>query len=315
MSILVVGVIAYDTVKTPVEIRHEVLGGPAVYFSLAASHFSPVSVTAVVGSDFHENDLQMLRDHEVDVTGVRRVQGGKTFRWVAEYGERFDEAHTLDTQLNVFADFKPSLLADARRSPFLFLANLDPDLQWDVFQQLDQRPMLVATDTMNLWINDKNDSLQKVIKISDTLLINEAEIKQLTGEMNVVKAAQQLLDQGPSMIVVKRGQYGSMFFTSGEVFAAPAYPLETVVDPTGAGDTFAGGFLGYLAGCNDISIDSCRRALIVGTVMASFAVESFGPERLSLLTGAEIEERYAQLWRLTYFDQSGDRKLPLRSVA
>lgn len=312
MDILVVGSMAYDSVRTPLDSREETLGGSATYFSLAASYFAPVSVVAAVGEDFHRDDIETLRSHKVDTSGLYTVPGGSTFRWVAEYGEDYNEARTIDTQLNVLADFKPDLSPELRQPSFLFLANIDPDLQQEVLGQLDSRPKLVAGDTMNFWIQGKLDSLMTVVGSADTLMINEGELKLLTQESNLVKAARRLLARGPSMIVVKRGEYGAVCFTDGNIFAAPAYPLETVVDPTGAGDAFAGGFLGYLAGCDDTSIDSCRRAMIVGSVMASFAVASFGPDKLKGLTRDAIQERYQEFWKLTYFDPSGNGELPQR---
>ncbi|MBI4310192.1 MAG: sugar kinase [Chloroflexi bacterium] len=312
MSILVVGSVAYDAVSTPTASLKQSLGGSATFFSLAASYFAPVSVVGVVGEDFRWEDLHMLEEHGIDTGGLVK-RPGKTFRWVGEYGQDMNEAHTLDTQLNVFANFKPVLPAAARKPPFLFLANIDPDLQQAVLGQLQDRPRLVGGDTMNFWIQGKGDSLAKVIGAVGTLLINEGEIRLLTGEPNLVKAARQVLRQGPGMVVVKRGEYGAICFTKDDVFATPAYPLETVVDPTGAGDTFAGGFMGYLAATGDLSIASVRRAMIVGSVMASFTVEDFGPARLQSATAQEIQERYREFWKLTYFDGNGERPLPRRT--
>jgi sugar/nucleoside kinase (ribokinase family) len=311
MDILVVGSVAYDSVRTPQRRLQESLGGSATYFSLAASYFAPVSVVAVVGEDFRREDMAMLQAHGVDTRGL--VNGrGKTFRWMAEYGQDYNEAHTLDTQLNVFADFKPALSPEAQRPAFLFLANIDPDLQQSVLGQLLEPPRLVAGDTMNFWIQGKAEALARVIRCLDTLMVNEGELRLLTGEANLVKAARQVMRGGPRMVVVKRGEYGAICFTEREVFATPAYPLETVVDPTGAGDTFAGGFMGYLAATGDLSIASVRRAMIVGSVMASFTVESFGPARLQALATSQIQERYRDFWRLTYFDGTGERSLPWR---
>ncbi|MBI4339513.1 MAG: sugar kinase [Chloroflexi bacterium] len=311
MSILVVGSVAYDSVKTPAASPRESLGGSATYFSLAASYFAPVGVVAVVGEDFRREDLGMLKAHGVDTRALAQ-RHGKTFRWAAEYSQDYNEAHTLDTQLNVFADFKPVLSPEAQRPAFLFLANIDPDLQQSVLGQLEAKPRLVAGDTMNYWIQGKRESLRKVIGSVDTLMINEGELRLLTGEANLVKAARQVLRLGPAMVVVKRGEYGAVCFTEGNIFATPAYPLETVVDPTGAGDTFAGGFMGYLAAVGDLSLENLRRAMIVGSVMASFAVESFGTQRLASLSMGEIQARYRDFWRLTYFDGTGESLLPRR---
>ena len=310
MSILVVGSVAYDSVKTPYGSREGTLGGAATYFSIAASYFAPVSIVAAVGDDFRPEDQAMLEAHHIDTQGLVTMHGD-TFRWVAEYGEDLDEVHTLETQLNVFADFKPQLGPLDSRRPFLFLANIDPDLQYQVLQQMVERPKLVAGDTMNFWIQGKAESLARVVGAVDTLLINEGEARQMAGETNLVKAAGHVLRQGPRMVVIKRGEYGAIGFTPEAIFAAPAYPLEMVVDPTGAGDTFAGGFIGYLAASDDLTMDGFRRAMIVGSVMASFAVESFGPDRLNSLTIDDIRARYKEFWRLSYFDGSGEWELPV----
>ncbi|MBI4201572.1 MAG: sugar kinase [Chloroflexi bacterium] len=314
MSILVVGSVAYDSVKTPYGSRREALGGSATYFSVAASYFAPVSIVAVVGSDFRSEDQAMLKSHDIDTRGLARVRG-KTFRWVGEYGEDINNARTLDTQLNVFADFSPALEPGHSSAPFLFLANIDPELQYQVLQQMQDRPKLVAGDTMNFWIQGKASALAKVVGSVDVLLVNEAEVRQLAGENNLAKAARRILHQGPRMVVVKRGEYGAVGFTPENVFAAPAYPLENVIDPTGAGDTFAGGFMGYLAASGDLTMEGFRRAMIVGSVMASFTVESFGLDRLRSLSTDAIQERYREFWRLTYFDGTGERELPTRHFA
>ena len=310
MSILVVGSVAYDSVKTPSEIRQSVLGGSATYFSVAASYFAPVSIVAVVGDDFRPEDQAMLEAHDIDTSGLTKVPGS-TFRWVGEYGEDLSDARTIDTQLNVFADFSPELDARERESPFLFLANIDPELQHHVLQQMTVRPKLVVGDTMNFWIQGNSEALARVIGAVDILTINQGEVRQLTGETNLVKAARQVLRRGPQMVVIKRGEYGVIGFTPDAIFSAPAYPLETVVDPTGAGDTFAGGFMGFLAASGNMDMDGFRRAMIVGSVMASFTVESFGLERLGSLTMGEIQARYRDFWRLTYFEVSGEGELPV----
>lgn len=309
MSILAVGSVAYDSIKTPSGNRDDALGGTVTYFSVAASYFAPVGMVAVVGDDFRPEDRAMLEAHHIDTTGLITARGD-TFRWVAEYGDDLNEAHTLDTRLNVFEGFMPKLTSQDMQHPFLFLANIDPDLQHYVLQQMDKRPTLVAGDTMNLWINTKPDSLERVIGSVDLLMINQTEARLLTGEISLVKAARNLLARGPHTVVVKRGEYGALCFTPDAIFAAPAYPSETAVDPTGAGDSFAGGFLGYVAATGDLTIDGYRRAMIVGSVMASFTVESFGLGRLSALTPTDIRERYREFWKLTYFDGSGERELP-----
>ncbi len=309
MSILAVGSVAYDSVKTPSGSKDDALGGTVTYFSVAASYFAPVAMVAVVGDDFRPEDMAMLKAHHIDLTGLVTARGD-TFRWAAEYGDDLNEAHTLDTQLNVFDGFIPKLTSRDMQHPFLFLANIDPDLQHHVLQQVEKRPTLVAGDTMNLWINTKSDSLGRMIGSLDLLMINETEARLLTGEASLVKAARTLLTQGPHTLVIKRGEYGALCFTPDAIFAAPAYPLETAVDPTGAGDSFAGGFMGYVAATGDLTVDGYRRAMIVGSVMASFTVESFGLDRLSTLTPADIRERYREFWKLTYFDSSGERELP-----
>ncbi len=309
MSILAVGSVAYDSVKTPHGSRQCALGGSATYFSVAASYFSPVSVVAVVGEDF--TDEEVFARHGVGINGLSKAEGN-TFRWVGEYSDSMNQALTLDTQLNVFADFKPVLETGERRSDYLFLGNIDPTLQYQVLQQMDQRPKLVAGDTMNFWIEGKPDALLKVIGAIDTLLINEGEVKLLAKETNLVKAARTVLKLGPQILVVKRGEYGAIGFTKDDVFAAPAYPLEVVVDPTGAGDTFAGGFVGYLAACGKLSPESMRRAMVVGSLMASFTVESFGLDRLHSLTECEIHNRYREFRELTYFHEAENADLPTR---
>ena len=314
MSILVVGSVAYDSVKTPSGSRENALGGSATYFSVATSYFAPVSTVAVVGDDFRTADRRMLEDHQIDIRDLQQAKGN-TFRWAGEYGENLNAAHTLDTQLNVFADFMPDLSAEQRKQPFLFLANIDPALQYRVLEQMEERPKLVGGDTMNFWIEGKAEALRRVIGAVDILMINEGEARLLARETNLVKAANHVLELGPHMVVIKRGEYGAIGFSNGSIFAAPAYPLETVVDPTGAGDSFAGGFMGYLAMSGDLSMQGYRRAMIVGSVMASFAVESFGLDRLSSLTAQEVRDRFQEFWRLTCFDGLGEGELLSRPLA
>lgn len=307
MSILVVGSVAYDTVKTPGGRRESALGGSATYFSVAASYFAPVSMVAVVGEDFHEADRAMLTNHGVNTQGLVSASG-VTFRWVGEYGENLSEAHTLDTQLNVFADFRPNLSAEQREHPYLFLANIHPELQLQVLRQMKKRPRVVAGDTMNFWIEGDTAALHRVIQELDILLINEGEARLLAKEKNLARAARGVLRLGPRMVIVKQGEHGAIAFTNDSVFAAPAYPLEAVKDPTGAGDSFAGGFMGYLALSEDLSSQGYRRAIIVGSVMASFAVESFGLDRLSTLAVQEVRERFQQFWRLAYFEELSEEE-------
>lgn len=300
MSILVVGSVAFDTVRTPFGQAEEVLGGSATYFSTAASFFTDVRLVAVVGEDFPEHHLAFLRDRKVDLRGLQRVPG-KTFRWVGEYGFDLNQARTLDTQLNVFANFVPKIPEEYHDSEVVFLANIDPDLQREVLRQV-RRPALIAADTMNYWIANKAESLRQTLDLVDTLLINDAETRQLAGEANLVQAAQKILAWGPRSLVIKRGEYGALMINEGGWFAAPALPLEEIRDPTGAGDCFAGGFVGYLANTMNFDDVSVRRAMIMGSVMASFNVEAFSLNRLRTLTYEEIEARYRAFKRLAHFE-------------
>jgi len=300
MSILVVGSVAFDTVRTPFGQAEEVLGGSATYFSVAASFFADVRLVAVVGEDFPEHHLAFLRSRKVDLRGLQRVPG-RTFRWVGEYGFDLNQARTLDTQLNVFADFAPKIPEEYRDSDVVFLANIDPDLQREVLRQV-RRPALIAADTMNYWIANKADSLRQTLGLVDTLLINDAETRHLAGEANLVQAAQKILTWGPRSLVIKRGEYGALMINNGDWFAAPALPLEAVRDPTGAGDCFAGGFVGYLANTMNFEDASVRKAMIMGSVMASFNVEAFSLDRLRTLTYDEIEARYRAFKRLAQFE-------------
>ncbi|EAT16226.1 PfkB family carbohydrate kinase [Desulfuromonas acetoxidans] len=299
MSILVVGSVAFDSVETPFGKADDVLGGSGTYFSTSASFFTDVNLVAVVGEDFPSEHVDFLRSRNIDLTGLTTAPG-KTFRWAGSYGYDLNEATTLDTQLNVFASFSPQLPEAYLDADYVFLANIDPELQLDVLKQV-VRPKLVACDTMNFWIEGKRDALINTLKYVDVLLINEGEVRQLAAEANVVKAAQKVLDMGPKTLVVKRGEYGALMFTEHGVFSAPAYPLENVFDPTGAGDTFAGGFMGYLAGVQDMSDAAMRQAIIFGSVMASFNVEMFSLERMKSLEYAEIEDRYRKFQLLTRF--------------
>lgn len=297
-ELLVVGSVALDTVQTPFGKVQEALGGSATYFSYSASFFSRVRLVGVVGSDFPELHLRLLRERGVDLSGLATAPNGRTFRWAGEYGYDLNEAKTLDTQLNVFADFRPTLGGDARRAPFLFLANIDPELQLDVVQQMAERPRLIALDTMNFWIQGKRDALVRVLREVDIITINEAEVRQLAGEANLIKAARAVSAMGPRTVVVKRGEYGALMLGEDGFFVVPAYPLESVYDPTGAGDTFAGGFMGYLASQESLDASTVRRAVVYGSVMASFTVEDFSLDRLARLRPPEIAQRYAAFHEL-----------------
>ncbi len=300
MSLLVVGSVAFDSVETPFGHRPEVLGGSATYFSTAASLFGPVRLVAVVGDDFPEQHVAFLAERGVDVSGLSR-RPGRTFRWKGRYDFDLNNAHTLETHLNVFAEFDPVLPEAYRDSKFVFLANIDPDLQRSVLDQV-KSPRLVACDTMNFWITSKRESLLKTLKRVDLLFVNDAEARQLAGEHNIVQAARRILTLGPRALVVKRGEYGALFFSGDQVFAASAYPLSALFDPTGAGDSFAGGFMGYLARTGKVDAGVMRRAIVLGGVVASFTVEQFSLDRLRTLTSAEIQARYAEFQQLSRFD-------------
>lgn len=299
-DLLVVGSVALDSVKTPFGQVAEALGGSATYFSFAASFFTTVRVVAVVGEDFPGEHLHLLKSRGVDLSGLQ-ISKGKTFRWVGEYGYDLNEARTLDTQLNVFGNFRPMLPDTLRKTPFVFLANIDPDLQLEVLRQM-ARPRLVALDTMNFWIEGKRQALLRVLAEVDALLVNDAETRQLAREPNLIKAARAILGFGPRTVVVKRGEYGALMISDGHFFFVPAYPLESVFDPTGAGDTFAGGFMGYLAKSEATDADAIRRAIVYGSVMASFAVEDFSLSRLARLKAEEIQRRYEAFQDLIRFE-------------
>ena len=299
MGIVVVGTVAFDTVETPFGKGENVLGGSATYFATSASFFSDVSLVAVVGEDFPDEHLAFLRSREINLDGLQKIPG-KTFHWTGKYGYDLNEAQTLDTQLNVLMEFNPELPAAYRDTDVLFLANIDPELQLKVLDQV-KSPKLTACDSMNFWISSKPEALKEVMKRVDIVVINEGEARMLTGEANLVKAARQIIALGCKRLVVKRGEYGVLMFTADSVFAAPALPLEEVFDPTGAGDTFAGGFMGYLANTGDFSEEGLRQALVFGSVMASFNVEDFSLDRMKRLTYPEIEQRYRSFKSLTSF--------------
>ncbi len=303
MSILVVGSVAFDSIETPFGQVDEVLGGSATYFSTSASFFTEVSLVAVVGEDFPDEHRQMLSGRGIDIGGLQSAPG-RTFRWKGRYGFDLNEAHTLDTQLNVFESFRPDIPEHYRDAEFVFLANIDPELQLEVLQQV-RNPKLVACDTMNFWIEGKRDALVKTLAHVDVLVINEGEARQLANEPNLRRAAQAILAMGPKSLVVKRGEYGVIMFTEHSIFAAPAYPLEEVFDPTGAGDTFAGGFIGYLAATRNLDEKNIRQAVVFGSVMASFTVESFSLDRLKQLQYEEIENRYREMKLLSDFEAIG----------
>lgn len=304
MSLLVVGSVAFDAVRTERGCVDRMLGGSASYFAVAASYFTPVRIVGVVGDDFEPEHHQVFLDHGICVEGLERV-AGKTFFWSGEYSPDMNERRTLDTQLNVFASFRPKLPAHYRQSPYLFLGNIDPELQSLVQGQMEA-PRLIAGDTMNFWIEGKRKELEQTLRSMHALVINDSEARLLSGEWNLMKAARAIRAMGPQMVVIKRGDNGASLFRDGEVFSIPALPLEEVCDPTGAGDSFAGGFMGYLASGRlaavDLDRNALRRAIIYGSVMGSFAVERFGLEGLRRLTKQEIEQRFREFTHLTRFE-------------
>lgn len=300
MSLVVVGSIALDTVETPRGRAEEVLGGAALYFSLAASLFAPVRMVGVVGADFPRGTLDELRQRGIDLAGVESA-AGPTFRWTGRYHEDVNVRDTLHLDLGVFANFRPKLPEAYRDSQYVFLANIDPLLQASVLDQL-HAPGVIGCDTMNHWIVESRPALTSLLGRVGILVINDEEARLLSGERNVVRAAAKILEMGPKAVLIKRGEYGVIQFAGGSVFAVPAFPLEEVTDPTGAGDCFAGGFMGELARSGDTSPASLRRAIVYGSVMGSFVVEDFGPRRLLQLTGDEVERRYRQFVSLTDID-------------
>jgi sugar/nucleoside kinase (ribokinase family) len=302
VSLLVVGSVAFDAVETPFGKRERMLGGSATHFALAASFFTDVRVVGVVGGDFGHDEIEVFRERGIDIEDLEIVPGGNTFFWRGRYDFDLNTAHTLDTQLNVFADFKPKLSEASKRSRFAFLGNIQPSLQSEVRGQVAGAE-LVALDTMNYWINTAPEAVWDAVRGVHVVIINDAEARQLAGEPNLIRAARKILSEGPRALVIKRGEYGAALFTRDSYFAIPAYPLESVFDPTGAGDTFAGGFMGYLASQDATDEETMRRAMIFGSVMASFNVEEFGTERVRRLTHEEINARFREFKRMTHFEE------------
>ena len=302
MSLLVVGSVAYDSVQTHAGSRRMALGGSAVYFSLAASYLSDVSLVGVVGEDFEQRHVDLLTEHGVDVSGLERAEG-KTFHWSGVYStEDLNTRETLDTQLNVFSDFSPTLSGVQRRSDNVFLANIDPKLQLGVLEQMERSPKIVALDSMNFWIDGRRSDLDAVVRRVDMLFLDEGEARSYAGESNLIRAAKRIKEMGPRVVIVKRGEHGVLVFDGSDVFAAPAMPLESVVDPTGAGDSFAGGFMGAIASTGDVSNRGLRRAAVVGSMMGSFAVQDFSVGGLTHLKRRDMRGRFQQFVRLTTFD-------------
>ncbi|MBV9852890.1 MAG: sugar kinase [Armatimonadetes bacterium] len=299
--VLIVGSMALDSVRTPVGEVKDALGGAADYSSVAASFFAPVRLVGVVGDDFPREHLDYLTSRGIDLAGVEIVPGGRTFRWAGYYDFDLNIAHTLDTQLNVFADFQPKLPDAYRRAQYVFLANIDPELQLQVLSQVEN-PALTVCDTMNFWIEGKPDALKEVLRRVDIAFMNDAEARQLTGKLSIIKAAKALQDLGPKTVIIKKGEHGALLFHGGQHFAAPSYPLEDIADPTGAGDSFAGGFIGYVASRGDTSMATLRKAVVYGSVLASYNVEDFSLNRMRRLTDADIAARYRAFQEIAYFE-------------
>lgn len=300
MSILVVGSTALDTIKTPFGKAERILGGSAIYFSLSAINFAPVSIVAVVGEDFPKKHIQFLQDKGIDTQGLN-IESGKTFHWEGEYSWDFSNPKTIKTDLNVFADFDPKIPKDYQNSNYIFLANIDPTIQMKVLNQI-KKPKLIACDTMNYWIENKRTELLKLFKRIDILIINETESRELTNQNNLIKAAKDLLKLGPKIIVIKKGEHGVLVFTENSIFTTPAYLMESISDPTGAGDTFAGGFIGYLAKSKKLNQENLRKAAIYGTIMATFAVEDFSLRKLGKISKVDIDERIRKFKQITSFN-------------
>jgi sugar/nucleoside kinase (ribokinase family) len=303
MSLLVVGTVALDTVETPFGKVEDALGGTASYFAFAARHYTDVKVVGVVGEDFPENYLDLFQRSNVDVSGLERIPGN-TFRWSGYYNFDLNTAHTRETQLNVLLDFSPKLPESYRNSELVFLGNIAPGLQKAVLAQTSS-PRLTVLDSMNFWIEREREALTEVMKMVDIVLLNEAEVRQYSETYNLLAAARRILSLGPKALIVKKGEYGALMLSNGgEAFIAPAFPLESVKDPTGAGDSFAGGFLGYLASTGDFTSAGIRKAMVHGSVVASFTVEDFSVNRQLSISTRDIQERYQQFQRLTFFEHS-----------
>lgn len=303
MSIVVVGTMAFDAIKTPFGQTDKIIGGAATYIAYSASYFhKPINLVSIVGGDFDFAEMENLKSRGADTTGVEIKQDGKSFFWSGSYHMDMNSRDTLITDLNVLTEFNPILPESYQNSEFLLLGNIDPNLQLNVINQMSTRPKLIVLDTMNFWMDIMMDTLLEVIAKVDVLTINDSEARQLSGEYSLVKAANKILAMGPKYLIIKKGENGALLFHGNQVFSAPALPLEDVFDPTGAGDTFAGGFIGHLAKTGDISFDNMKRAIIYGSAMASFCVEKFGTERLKNLREQEIANRVQEFVKLTNFD-------------
>ncbi len=304
MTVLVVGSVALDSVETPFGKADLVLGGSATYFSASASHLSPVQLVGIVGNDYPVDRLERLAKRNVDLAGLEQADGA-SFRWRGRYRHDLNIAETLETHLGVFSNFRPKIPEAFRTAPYVFLGNIDPRLQLDVLTQVE-KPRFVACDTMNFWIESRRPDLLKLLERVDTITLNDAEARQLTDQFNLVRAARWIMDRGPQMVIIKKGEHGAFMFTQEEIFFAPAYPLEEVFDPTGAGDSFAGGFMGYLARADDFSEATLRRAVVYGSAMGSFAVEKFSIDRLLEIGPREIADRVRDFHRLVSFEHELD---------
>jgi len=304
LGLLVVGSVGLDSVETPFDKIEDALGGSATYISLAASYFStPVTLIGVVGSDFPKSYIEMLKEHDIDLDGMQIIEGEKTFRWGGKYHYDLNVRDTLFTELNAFENFNPVIPEKFRKSRYVCLGNIDPILQMKVLEQMTD-PQFVVCDTMNLWINTMKDDLLKLLKKVTVLIINDSEARLLTEEANLIKAAKMIRELGPEILIIKKGEHGALLFTNETIFSAPAYPMEIIFDPTGAGDSFAGGFIGYLHKTRDLSPENIRRAVIYGSAMASFCVEKFSTKGLEELSHLQIQDRFREFKNLSSFDES-----------
>lgn len=302
-KLLVVGTVAFDAIETPFGKTDKILGGAATYIGLSASNYDvPVGIVSVIGDDFPDEDIELLKSRNIDVSGIEIVKGGKTFFWHGRYHNDMNSRDTLDTQLNVLEKFNPIVPNNYKDADVVMLGNLHPSVQLSVLQQMEKRPKLVVLDTMNFWMDTTMDELKKVIAQVDAITINDEEARQLSGEYSLVKAARIIQDMGPKYVVIKKGEHGAFLFYQGQVFFAPALPLEEVMDPTGAGDTFAGGFTGFVASSNDYSFENLKKAIVHGSNLASFCVEKFGTERMKEITKDEINTRLLHFKELTQFE-------------
>jgi len=303
MSILIVGSLAFDDIETPFGSSLNTLGGSSTYIALSASYFTnKIQMVGVVGSDFEQQHFDLLHSRQIDTKGVQKIESGKTFRWAGRYHYDMNTRDTLDTQLNVFADFDPEVPAEYRNAEFVCLGNIDPELQLKVLGQIS-KPKLVILDTMNFWIESKPEELKKTLAKVDVFILNDSEARLLSGDPNLVKSARIIRALGPKTLIIKKGEHGALLFTDDGIFAAPAFPLESIYDPTGAGDTFAGGFLGHLSRCETISDVEMRRGVLYGSAMASFCVEKFGTEKIAALDLLEIEDRFQSFRELSRIDE------------